>query len=250
MPLPNYNVSEIQAKALDFANDVISQVRRAMPYGAGNLALDVQNTGGASAVRTQRAYDAASSVSQHVKPKVLAGIARKYGAGNCDMAGSMAYTLLRGKLDARFEVMLILNDGHTYAAFKFMDAPDSASIIVDPWPTSGMATFAEHHFMGIPSDRPIIRKPGKCDPNIPPEERTQLPAKYMVLANQIDADIQQIESGQLSISNGFTQYTNTLCSTVVGKYVAPNGTELPLPVERPMLPPAMAPEAMDVDMES
>jgi hypothetical protein len=153
MPFPpNHKVAEKQAEALNFANDVICKVKLAMPYGAGNQRADVLRTGGQSAVRTQLAYDAweRSRPPHRFKPKLLAGIAKTYGAGNCDMAGAMAYTLLRGSLDDRFEVMLIPNQpsGHTYAAFKYQGTEDSASIIVDPWPILPMATLEEHHFWG------------------------------------------------------------------------------------------------------
>lgn len=63
--LPNHRLStQAQADALNFANGVISDVRYLMPYGAGNLAADVERTGGKSAARTQLAYDHYEKIMQ------------------------------------------------------------------------------------------------------------------------------------------------------------------------------------------
>jgi hypothetical protein len=268
---------QTQATALNFANHVILDVKLARPYGAGNLKWDVRpayptpvcSTRRQSVERTRRAYVAwQDQLRRHetwqgtggwprerrretlnpFKPKLLAGIATMYGAGKCDMAGAMAYTLLRGNLDHNFEVMLIQrprhnnadgisDDGHTYAGFKYQGTENSEAIIVDPWPTFAMATLAEHHFMWNP-EHIIIRKPGNLDPRIPLEKRqyTSLrelvnsSIRYDTLAAQMDHDCTEIErEGDWP---GRARHDWLLCSNVVTHYKDTYGNLLPLPLER------------------
>jgi hypothetical protein len=247
--LPTVAVNAEQARRLDFGNQIISMVRQKIPYGAGNLAVDVARTGGVSEPRTARVYEVHGVAKQQLnkqgfKPKLLAGIAAKYGAGNCDMAGSMAYTMMRAALSADFEVMLIINrgGGHTYAAFKEANAPDSTAIIVDPWPTSGMATLAQHHFQGVNINGSIIRKNGKWDEVGPVRDRVALNAHYNTLSTAIDQDILNVSNGAPLPGANYTHYSNELCSSVVGRYQDPNNRLLPLPVERPMLQPPPLPQ--------
>ncbi|NHZ83008.1 hypothetical protein F2P44_27570 [Massilia sp. CCM 8695] len=167
----------------------------------------------------------------------MAGIAEKYGAGNCDMAGSMAYTMMRAALNNSFEIMLILNTayGHTYSAFKEAGAADATAIIVDPWPTSGMATLAEHHFQGFAGNPTIIRKRGKWVGAGEARDRVALNAKYAALTALIDDDLANVNALPPA---SYTPYTNTLCSTQVGGYQDQHGIAIATPAQRlPLDPP-------------
>ena len=184
--------------------------------------------------------------AEDFKPKLLAGIAEKYGAGNCDMAGSMAYTLMRAALTADYEVMLIVNQKyhHTYAAFNEVGGALSDAIIVDPWPTSGMATLAEHHFQGFEDNPSILRKRGKWDGVSAVQDRVALNKRYATLADNIDRDLAEINQGRIALPNhNFTPFGNQLCSAVVGNYLDSDSKPIPLPPERPLLPPPPIPEA-------
>ena len=208
--LPYRSVNQTQATALNFANHVISEVKLARPFGAANLQSDVRlayapsfwrwfpsksrhPATNQSVVRTQRVYQLhdwqrnqpGTRHANTLKPRLMAGIANRYGAGNCDLAGAMVYTLLRGNLDSNFEVMLIQSPGHTYAGFKLQGAPDDEAIIVDPWPTLPMATLSGDHFMYSADSATVVsRKPGKQNPDIPPESR-----EYKRLADLVEPSL-------------------------------------------------------------
>jgi hypothetical protein len=263
--LPYRSVNQTQATALNFANHVISEVKLARPFGAANLKSDVRlayapsfwrwfpsksrhPATNQSVVRTQQVYQLherqrnqpGTRHADTLKPRLLAGIANRYGAGNCDMAGAMAYTLLRGNLDSNFEVMLIQSPGHTYAGFKLQGAPDNEAIIVDPWPTLPMATLAEDHFMFSDGNATAVsRKPGKQNPDIPPESREYKrladlvePSleKYGPLSAFMDQDteaIKQVADGPVS-----GEYGNQVCSNNVRGYKDPKGALVLSPQER------------------
>lgn len=272
--LPYQSVNQTQATALNFANHVISEVKLARPFGAGNLKSDVRlayapsfwrwfpsksrhPATNQSVVRTQRVYRVHQQLrnapgtphANTLKPRLMAGIANRYGAGNCDMAGAMAYTLLRGNLDSNFEVMLFQSPGHTYAGFKLQGTPDNEAIIVDPWPTLAMATLADDHFMWPHGARTVSRKLGKQDPDIPLESRkyTRLadlvepsldkygfvgpnPQDQVTLTTFMDRDTERIE--QKPDWPVLGEHGDQVCSNTVRGYKDPKGALVLSPQQR------------------
>lgn len=252
--LPIVSVTAAQAEQLDYANRVITTVRDRMRYGAGNQSDDLARTENWSSRFTARVYEvydhvyAGLSHQNKTKPKLLAGIADRYSAGNCDMAGAMAFTIMRGMLPDIFEIMFIRGKGHTYAAFKMAAADDSTAIIVDPWPTSAIATLANHHFMGFRGNPHVYRKRGKGRSQSEPDvsvDRILLNAKYRQLAGMIDDDLSKVHDLP---SASFPVYSHNLASNEIGGYRNPNGDILATPVARLMLPPPPLPSS-DPDVQ-
>jgi len=244
--LPTKKVSDEIATQLDFGNKVIEMVRRKMPYGAANQRVDMRMSNQEANPRTAQGYNRFNEARMYFgkigpKPKLLAGVAEKFGAGNCDMAGAMAYTIMRRTLSDDFEVMFIEGKGHTYSAFKIVDQPDSAAIVVDPWPTSGMATLAVDHFMGLGGRSTVLRKRGK-GPNPVTEliDRVALSEKYQEMLPALDSDLENLPSIQ---RGNFKVFRHDLCSTTVGAYQRPDGKIVATPKERVMMPPPPIPWA-------
>jgi hypothetical protein len=240
--LSSKNVSGYDARNLDIGNEVISQVRRLMPYGSGNQVTDYQRTEGESARRTRLAYAMHEREGEGVfKPRLLASIASQYGAGNCDMTGAMAYSLLRGALTEEFVVSFVQVKEHTFAAFRHWTQEPEDAVIVDPWPPQGMAVMAKDHFCSGRKEVARTDKFGKKDPAVDAnatERLTLRKDKYMFLDLVIENDIKvdpQVPA--------FQGYQHLLCSNTVSMYLDQNNIPVAPPLSRSMMEAPLMPGA-------
>lgn len=261
MPLLPSQVSSAQAMRLNFANHIISKVRQRLSFGAGNQEVDHDATGGESSRRTNRVYwmydlamgqlDSSERNQKPRKPKLMAGIADKYGAGNCDMAAAMSFTILRELLDANWDVIWIAQSHHAYAGFKPKGSSNTEITVVDAWPTYGMATLLDDHFLGDIDHAAVSIKEGKRTEAI--SDRVTLNARWSALSALIDYDlgrralnIQALGVDIYPMSESV--YDQQLCSDTVSHYHTADGVVVPNPAQRLLMPAAPIPEDSDSDM--
>lgn len=245
MPLIDKEIGPRKASLLNYGNHVINLVRARIPQ-MGNQQAD-RHGSNFPEYMAKRAYEVMEMAKKEhdvfgFKPKLLAGIAAKYEAGNCDMAAAMSYTILRAHLTDDFEVILKKTSNHTFAGFRQIGAPDTEIVIVDPWPPSGMATLFEDYAFQQGTEV-VLCKPGKRNASQEPRDRVELNEKYAGLGTFIEKDIakivdtmsEQAADGVIPFSESSSSsqgpvYNVLLSSNTVRRYLS-NGQNVSLPSE-------------------
>gem|GEM_PF-3833082 len=154
---------------LQLGDAVIKRVKQLVPHGAGNQVYDTKRTYGHSERLTglaQKAYG-----SDWHRPIRNAGATMKYGSGNCQDQAAIAYLLLREMTDGATDVSFCVSWGfkHSFAAIGIPNTdPDTAVVIVDPWPRFAQAVLWKDHFCRNDAKLAVLRtkkggKAGKID---------------------------------------------------------------------------------------
>ena len=152
MPVTKYTPTDHLQK-IAVGDSVILTVKQLLPNGAGNQQFDYYRNNNNSTRFTglvQKCYGA-----DWYRPLRNAGAALKFGAGNCQEQASVAYALLRERLNnSTFASFCVSWDyKHSFATIgnPLTDNPRDV-IVVDPWPQLAQAVLQEDHFV---ADRPI-----------------------------------------------------------------------------------------------
>ncbi len=143
------------------ANQTVSETRRALKYGRGNVSVDVMDSGGASSLRTEagrlakRAIPQKSASGEPLDPAVRAvAAAMTAQAGMCGEHAHVAGFLHAAKLDEgeRVYVMGSSNPSHNWVEWRGETSDRRQGIVMDAWGKTstilaedGSLSHAGHH---------------------------------------------------------------------------------------------------------
>ncbi|MEM9058972.1 MAG: hypothetical protein AAGD13_00795 [Pseudomonadota bacterium] len=150
---------------LDIGDEVIEQVKKLVPHGAGNQVDDVKRTSGHA--------DRLTGMAQRLvgpdwhRPMRNAAATIKYGSGNCQDQAAVAYLCLRDRLPSAANVSYCVAWA-TKHSFATIGNPETDSedqvVVVDPWPIHPQAVRWKEHFCRGDNRLEVKRsKSGKAD---------------------------------------------------------------------------------------
>jgi hypothetical protein len=162
MPIQFKAVSAETKRLIDIGNRVIRECRALVAMGASNQLQDVLRTRGRSNLLAKAAVFYLNRRYIWDRPLKSGAVTVAFGAGNCQLQASVAYTILRSELTAVEKVCWCINSGINHAYTTIGDPAtngDDKVICVDPWPIKPQALLLQDHFCRL-GTRVVRGKPG------------------------------------------------------------------------------------------